>query len=108
MRLSAKPRNLSKPQQWTRRQSRPPQPDAPPDSALAAMARSIADQISPLDAVVAAALLDGHQSGTPLVLSAIEQPTRRLLLSDADGAFPIASATAIAPLLPHLQHMLHE
>jgi hypothetical protein len=82
--------------------------DAPPDSALAAMARTIADQVSPLDAVVAATLLEGHQPGTPLVLSAIEQPARRLLLSDADGAFPIASAAAIAPLLPHLQHLLHE
>ena len=82
--------------------------DGPPDSALAAMARTIGDQVSPLDAVVAATLLEGHQPGTPLVLSAIEQPARRLLLSDADGAFPIASAAAIAPLLPHLQHMLHE
>ena len=82
--------------------------DPPPDSALAAMARTIADQISPLDAVVAATLLEGHQPDTPLVLSAIEQPARRLLLSDADGAFPIASAATIAPLLPHLQHMLHE
>jgi hypothetical protein len=82
--------------------------EAPPDSARAAMARNIADQVSPLDAVVAAALLDGHQPGTPLLLSAIEQPARRLLLSDADGAFPIASAPTVAPLLPYLQHMLHE
>src|SRR5262249_7920279 len=82
--------------------------DAPPDSALAAMARIISDQVSPLDAVIATTLLEGHQPGTPLVLSAVKHPAPRLLLSDADGAFPIAAAAEIAALLPHLQQMLHE
>jgi hypothetical protein len=81
-------------------------PQAPPDAMLAAMERGIADQVSPLDAVIATTLIEGHRPGTPLLLTAIG--SRGLLLSDVDGAFPIASAPAVNLLLPHLQCLLHE
>jgi hypothetical protein len=83
-------------------------PEAPPDTMLAAMARGISGQISPLDAVVASTLIEGHRSGTPLLLTTIGSRAGRLLLSDADGAFPIASAPAVDPLLPYLQRVPHE
>jgi len=83
-------------------------PEAPPDAMLAAMERGIADQISPLDAVIATTLIDGHRPGTPLLLTAIGSRAGRLLLSDVDGAFPMASAEAVNLLLPHLQRLLHE
>jgi hypothetical protein len=83
-------------------------PETPPDTMLGAMARSIADQISPLDAVIATTLIDGHRPGTPLLLTAIGSRAGWLLLSDVDGAFPIASAPAVNLLLPDLQRLLHE
>ena len=83
-------------------------PEAPPDAMLAAMERGIADQISPLDAVISTTLIEGHRPGTPLLLTATSSRAGRLLLSDVDGAFPIASAPAAHLLLPHLQRLLHE
>jgi hypothetical protein len=82
-------------------------PQAPPDAMLAAMERGIADQVSPLDAVIATTLIEGHRPGTPLLLTAIGS-RGGLLLSDVDGAFAIASAPAVNLLLPHLQRLLHE
>ncbi|HEV7408803.1 MAG TPA: hypothetical protein VGO01_09985 [Bradyrhizobium sp.] len=83
-------------------------PEAPTDAMLAAMERGIADQISPLDAVIATTLIEGHRPATPLLLTAIGSRPGRLLLSDVDGAFPIASAPAAHLLLPHLQRLLQE
>ena len=83
-------------------------PQAPPDAMLAAMERGIADQVSPLDAVIATTLIEGHRPGTPLLLTAIGSRAGWLLLSDVDGAFAIASAPAVNLLLPHLQRLLHE
>lgn len=83
-------------------------PEAPTDAMLAAMERGIADQISPLDAVIATTLIEGHRPGTPLLLTAIGSRAGLLLLSDVDGTFPIASARADDLLLPHLQCLLQE
>jgi hypothetical protein len=82
--------------------------EAPPDAMLAAMARNVSEQFSPLDAVIATTLIDGHRPGAPLLLTATGPQTGRLLLSDVDGAFPISSAPAVNSLLPHLQRVLHE
>src|SRR5712691_3337457 len=72
------------------------------------MARDMADQLSPLDAMIATTLIDGHRPGTPLVLTAIGSPAMRLLLSDVDGAFPLALAPQTILLLPLLRRLLHE
>jgi hypothetical protein len=79
--------------------------EAPEDGALAALAARIAPQLSPLDAVIAGALLEGHRPGTPLLLT---PGAKRLLLSDVDGAFPIAIAADVDALLPVLRRTPQE
>jgi hypothetical protein len=84
-------------------------PEAPEDRALAAVADAVADQISPLDTVIAAALIDGHRPGTPLLLTtAGPLPGDRLLLSDVDGAFPIAVAADATALVAPMRRVLQD
>jgi hypothetical protein len=78
-------------------------PEMPPDAMLFTMVRRV--DVSPLDAVIATTLLEGHQPGTPMLLAASGS---RLALFDPDGAFPIGIASDIEPLLGNLSCLLHE
>ena len=73
---------------------------APPDGELLRVARAMRDHLSILDALIADNLCGGHRPGAPLVLTLVESG---LLLSDPDGAFPIAQASDLAGLAPHLR-----
>jgi hypothetical protein len=84
-------------------------PEAPPDSALSALAISVAEQLSPLNAVVTSTLVAGHRLGTPLlVTAAVGASDGRLLLSDVDGLFPLAIASQPDELTALLGPLLHE
>jgi hypothetical protein len=73
---------------------------APPDGELLRVARATRDHLSILDATIADNLCGGHRPGAPLVLTLVESG---LLLSDPDGAFPIALASDLAGLAPSLR-----
>jgi hypothetical protein len=61
---------------------------SPPEPALAAFGRQIADALSPLDRILAVALAEGHNPNQPLLLHRLEKPRDSLMLFDVEGGFP--------------------
>jgi hypothetical protein len=79
------------------------QVESPPDAQIAELARHISPQVSPLDAVVANVLTEGHTRGRPLILqTAPLNGEAGWLLCEEEGLFPIAWAERIERLYPQL------
>ena len=79
------------------------QVESPPDAQIAELARRISPQVSPLDAVVANVLTEGHTRGRPLILqTAPLNGEAGWLLCEEEGLFPIAWAERIERLYPQL------
>ena len=77
--------------------------EPPPDAQIAELARHIAPQVSPLDAVVANVLTEGHTRGRALLLQAAPSNDQAgWTLYDEEGLFPIAWAERIERLYPRL------
>ena len=77
--------------------------ESPPDAQIAELARRISPQVSPLDAVVANVLTEGHTRGRPLILqTAPLNGEAGWLLCEEEGLFPIAWAERIERLYPRL------
>jgi hypothetical protein len=74
--------------------------EAPEDADIASLALAVSPQSSVLDAVVEDVLLEGHRTGTPLLLTRTRPaPDDRLVLWDVDGLFPIAITSDPVPVL---------
>ena len=79
------------------------QVESPPDAQIAELARRISAQVSPLNAVVANVLTEGHTRGRPLILQkAPLNGEAGWLLCEEEGLFPIAWAERIERLYPQL------
>lgn len=79
------------------------QAEAPTDASIAAVARALAAQVSPLDTVVGNVLTEGHTAGRPLLLQAAPSNGQSgWVLCEDDGLFPIAWAERIELLFPRL------
>jgi hypothetical protein len=75
---------------------------APPEPALVDLARVVSPLLSPLDAIVAGALLQGHRAGEPFLLHPEAGASPGMVLLDVEGIFPIARAVEVEVLARHL------
>jgi len=73
------------------------------EPALAELARRVPAHLSPLDAVLSGALIEGHDPNHPLLLQRADTANNNgLLIVDVEGLFPVAWATDLVGLLPVL------
>jgi hypothetical protein len=81
-------------------------PDSIAEEFLVDFARQIGPHTGPLDALLADALIRGHTSGKPLVLTRVsDEHGASYLLTDAEGCFPIAWINGFEPLYATLRRL---
>ncbi|HJZ80439.1 MAG TPA: hypothetical protein VKD91_08835 [Pyrinomonadaceae bacterium] len=74
------------------------------DTALEGFAKRVSDHLSPLDAAITGALIEGHNSNQPLLLWETDREAGGgWLLVDLEGLFPVAWAEEPSGLLPALR-----
>lgn len=79
--------------------------EPPPENALTGLAHKIVPFLDPLHATLAGSLVAGHERGKPLVLT---RAGDGILLTEADGRFPVAWAPEFNALLPVLRQLSDE
>lgn len=80
--------------------------DPVPDPEISDFARKVAPHLSPLDAVLGGALVDGHRKDQPLLIRRTQGAEGNgFLLLDSDGIFPIAWVEHLPRLFPQLANL---